>query len=184
MLLCRARLVRQQPQVEPVRCALTAIHFPEHRTLTGDDSTAEPLPAALQQLAATAEALIHCSGHRPTAGSGAHRPAAATAAGPLHDDIPQHGSKPEEDCQADSTPGKAAAVGKGAAAVEVRDAAVEVGGAAVEVAAAASEPVRHHAAGHDPVWLLLYAVKVKLAQCQPCFGHDLAKEIIVAWLAN
>ena len=144
--------------MDPPRCALTAIHFPEHRTLTGDDTTAEPLPAALQQLAATAEALLDGSGHRPTGakpagGNSVHQPAAVTGFEPLHHSMAQH----DGSTVADGTAGK--------------DAAVEMSNAAVAMrgAGAAPERVHHHAAGHDPVWLLLYAVKVKMA---PKYVHS------------
>lgn len=157
-------MVRQHPQVDPPRCALTAIHFPEHRTLTGDDTTAEPLPAVIRELAATAEAVTHCSGgHRPKTakpadGNSAVRPAAATGSDSLHHGLPQRTANPERY----STAGVDAAVETGAAAVETKAAAVGTTSAAVETkgADAALEFVSYHAAGHDPVWLLLYAVKV------------------------
>ena len=111
-------MVRQHPQVDPPRCALAAIHFPELRTLTGDDTTAEPLPAALQQLATTAEALLDGSGHRPTGakpagGNNVHQPPVNTGTETLGGSVSQRGSNPE----ADSTAGKDAAVEMSNAAV-------------------------------------------------------------------
>lgn len=138
MCLYRARLVRQHQQVEPARCALTAMHFPETRTLTADDTAAEPLPAQIQKLAATAKALEDRGNYGPEDGDGAHRPAAIT---PLHgrsNSLQSHESQPQQSSKAGNTADQGAD----------------------------GTSVRHHAAGHDPVWLLLYAVKVRLAQAQ------------------
>ena len=146
-MLYRARLVRQHEQVEPTRCALTAIHFPEQRTLTTDDTTAEPLPAPLQKLAATAKALEDRGGNYRTAdGDGAHREAPTTPES-LHDrsvNLPSLESHSQQSSKAGNTAGQGSAEEKS---------------------------VQYHAAGHDPVWLLLYAVKVRLAQAQLA-GND------------
>lgn len=139
-------MVRQHQQVEPIRCALTAIHFPEQRNLTADDTAAEPLPAPLQKLAATAQALEDRSNHRTADGDGAHRPAATTPSESLHcsNSLQSHESQPEQSSKAGNTAGQ----GSG------------------EEKSADGTVVRWHAAGHDPVWLFLYAVKVRLAQAQ------------------
>lgn len=128
--------------MEPGRCALTTIHFPERRSFTGDDTTAEPLPAPLQKLAATAKALEDRSTHRTTDSDDAHRPA-ATISGSLHD---RNDSLQSHEIRSQHS-SKAAQCG-----------AKEKG--------ADETIVQFHAAGHDPVWILLYAVKVRLAQAQ------------------
>ena len=135
--------------MEPARCALTAIHFPEQRTLIADDNTAEPLPALLQQLAATAQALEDhgdCRiGATPADGDDAHGPAAAPRYRPSLQDA-------SESLQGHERNAKESTAGEGPAVERSED--------------ATHLPVRYHAAGHDPVWLLLYAVQVKLAQAQ------------------
>ena len=148
----RAKLVRQHQQVEPARCALTAIHFPEQRSLTADDTTAEPLPAPLQKLAATARALEARSSHRATDGDGAHRPAATTPFESLHDrahSLQSHESYAQQSSKAGNTAGQSSAEEKSADGTNVW----------------------YHAAGHDPIWVLLYVVKVRLAQAQLA-GND------------
>lgn len=123
----------------------------------GEDTTAEPLPAVLRELAATAEAVTHSTGGHPprgaepTDGHSAVQPALAIRPESLHDGMAQRDANP----QSDSTAGMDAAVEMQAAAVGMSSAAVELQGAD-----AALELVSYHAAGHDPVWLLLYAVKV------------------------
>ena len=139
-------MVRQHQQVEPARCALTAIHFPEQRALTADDTIAEPLPAPLQKLAATFKALEDRGNYRTADGDGPHREAATTPE--LLDDrsisLQSHQSHSQQSSRAGNTAGQGSAEEKSA------DGTI----------------VRYHAAGHDPVWLLLYAVKVRLTQAQ------------------
>ena len=125
---------------------MTTIHFPEQCTLTGDDSTAEPLLAALQQLAVTAQALATGGGHRhsaaadaePVTGGGGHRQAHAS-----HTEQCQ--SPHERVTQQDTTD-----IGNVCSSVHT----------ASRLNAARSVGLQHHAAGYDPVWLLLYTVKV------------------------
>ena len=144
---CRAKLARQNSQVDAGRCALTTIHYPEQRTLTADNATSEPLPAVLQQLAATAQALTAGSGRHfaaaeiPQSGGG-HRQAAASASQPLQsltEDLSNHQSNLSDSRNSPSTSGN-----------------VQEGEHSTMAAG-----VRYHAAGHDPVWLLLYTVKVQ-----------------------
>ena len=128
--------------MDPARCALSAILFPEQRTLTADDAIAEPLPAAPRKLAATAKALEDRGNHRIAGGDEAHRLAAAAPTS-LHvprDCLQHHESNP----RAGGAPGQKTFE-------ESRDDGTDV---------------RYHAAGHDPVWLLLYAVKVRPALAQ------------------
>lgn len=136
--------------MDPARCALSAIHFPEQRTLIADDATAKPLPAALQKLAATAKALEDRGNHRIAEGDGAHRPATPESMRGPSDCLQNHESSRRDSSQSGGTPGQGS-IGKSCADGTV---------------------VRYHAAGHDPIWLLLYAVKVRPALAQ-LDEHDL-----------
>lgn len=152
-------MVGQHTLLEAARCALTTIHYPEHRTLTADEPTAEPLPVALHRLAATAQALLSSGGNSchttspaaevgsglPAGGSG-HRQSAANPGGAGRDPDAEltepcnHEKADVGDCLVSS-----ADVGANSGQQSGHDVALTT---------------RHHAAGYDPVWMLLFAVKV------------------------
>ncbi|KAA6426422.1 MAG: hypothetical protein FRX49_03533 [Trebouxia sp. A1-2] len=136
------------PNPSSARCALTAIHFPEQRTLTADEPAAEPLPATMQHLAATAEALL--------AGAGHHRRQTSAAAVQACDTSASSGGQHQS--AADPT----AAVRDPSSHQAQSSSHMTEGFSRPDVTAKEHvEPaaVRHHAAGYDPVWMLLWAVK-------------------------
>ncbi|KAL0021866.1 hypothetical protein WJX77_009321 [Trebouxia sp. C0004] len=146
----RTSLLSQHTLVEISRCALTIIHYPEQRTLTADEPKAEPLPAAMQHLAATAEALLTGGGHRwqtPTAAlqacdisasrGGQHQYAADPTAA-VRDPSSHQAESSSHMTEGFSHPGVTAKEGQ---------------------QSEEHVAVRHHAAGYDPVWMLLWAVK-------------------------
>lgn len=57
-MMCRSRWHNQHASFEATRCALTAVHFPDSRTLAADESPAEPLPGHLQTLADAVDSLL------------------------------------------------------------------------------------------------------------------------------
>ena len=151
LLHIRTSLLSQHTLVEVSRCALTAIHFPEQRTLTADEPAAEPLPATMQHLAATAEALL--------AGAGHHRRQTSAAAVQACDTSASSGGQHQS--AADPT----AAVRDPSSHQAQSSSHMTEGFSRPDVTAKEHvEPaaVRHHAAGYDPVWMLLWAVKVIL----------------------
>ena len=143
-------MVSQHTLLEAARCALTTIHYPEHRTLTADEPTAEPLPAALYRLAATAQALLASSGtsSRTTssAGGSGHRQAAANPGGAVRDPG-SNLAEPFSQGTAEVSNHVFSDCDVGAVARQQSEQDVYV-------------TTRHHAAGYDPVWMLLFAVKV------------------------
>lgn len=156
----RAAGVGQHTLLEAARCALTTIHYPEHRTLTADEPTAEPLPAALHRLAATAQALLAGSGnscHTASsaaeaesglpAGGGGHRQTAANPGGAV-----DPGANLTEPCNNETADVSMHLVSNS----ECEANAAQQSGHDVDLT------TRHHAAGYDPVWMLLFAVKVGL----------------------
>ena len=157
LLHLRTSLLSQHSLVDISRCALTTIHYPEQRTLTADEPTAEPLPATMQHLAATAEALLAGGGHRwPTsaaavqacdtsASSGGHHQSAADPTAAVKDPSSHQADSSNQLTEGFSRPGVTAKEGQQSEGQIDRAA------------------VRHHTAGYDPVWMLLWAVKVNLA---------------------
>jgi len=157
LLPLRTSLLSQHSLVDISRCALTTIHYPEHRTLTADEPTAEALPATMQHLAATAEALLAGGGHRwPTsaaavqacdtsASSGGHHQSAPDPTAAVRDPSSHQAESSSHMTESFSRPDVMAKEGQQSEGQIVRAA------------------VRHHTAGYDPVWMLLWAVKVNLA---------------------
>ena len=154
LLHLRTSLLSQHTLVDISRCALTTIHYPEQRTLTADEPATEPLPATTQHLAATAEALLTGGGHRwPTstaavqgcdisASSGGQHQSAADPTAAVRDPSSHQAESCSHMTGGFSHPGVMAQQGQQSQE---------------DVVPAA---VRHHAAGYDPVWMLLWAVKV------------------------
>ena len=145
-VLCRASTSRQQTPLEAPRCVLTAVHFPDNRTLTADESIAEPLPATLNHLLATAQTLLTRGGHSDCTAhpAGALQNPQAQFAEPLGQ-IAGVCSRPGLNREADGSTDSRQA-GSDPAAPGVTDVIT----------------VRYHTAGYDPVWLLLFAVKVSV----------------------
>ncbi len=149
-------LLSQHALVDISRCALTTIHYPEHRTLTADEPTAEPLPATMQHLAATAEALLAGGGHRwqtsaaavqacdTSASSAGHHQSAADPTAAVRDPSSHQAESSSHMTEGVSHPDVTAKEGQQSKEQFACDA------------------VRHHAAGYDPVWMLLWSVKVTL----------------------
>ena len=156
LLHLRTSLLSQHSLVDISRCALTTIHYPEQRTLTADEPTAEPLPATMQHLAATAGALLAGGAHRwPTsaaavqacdtsASSSGHHQSAADPTAAVRDLGRHQAESFSHMTEGFSRPDVMAKEGQQSEGHLVRAA------------------VRHHAAGYDPVWMLLWAVKVTL----------------------
>jgi len=156
LLSHRTSMLSQHSLVDISRCALTTIHYPEQRTLTADEPTAEPLPATMQHLAATAGALLAGGAHRwPTsaaavqacdtsASSGGHHQSAADPTAAVRDLGRHQAESSSHMTEGFSRPDVMAKEGQQSEGQLVRAA------------------VRHHAAGYDPVWMLLWAVKVTL----------------------
>jgi len=151
LLSLRTSLLSQHMLVDISRCALTTIHYPEHRTLTADEPAAEPLPATMQHLAATAEALLAGGGHRwqtttaacdISASSGGQRQSAADPTAAVRDSSSNQAESSSHMTEGFSRSGVTAKEGP-----QSKEHVVPVA-------------VRHHAAGYDPVWMLLWALKV------------------------
>ena len=149
-------MLSQHTLVDISRCALTTIHYPEQRTLTADEPAAEPLLATMQHLAATAGALLAGGGHRwqtsaaavqacdISASSDGHHQSAADPTAAVRDPSSNQADSSSHMTEGFSHPGVMTKEGQ-----QSEEHVVPVA-------------VRHHAAGYDPVWMLLWAVKVTL----------------------
>lgn len=171
LCVCRSGLHSQQTALEATRCALTAVHFPARRTLAADESPAEPLPTHAWTLADAVDALLQQQGPQGTSisarlhNSTDHSDSAAAMI------APSPHSRTSRACTAQ--PGSAAAEPKPStashssfSAQSATDVAVQSSQNAGSVSEANRPREEYHAAGYDPAWMLLYAIKVT---CQ----HDL-----------
>ena len=138
-MLCRSSLLKQHADFEAPRCALTAVHFPDGRTLAADESPPEPLPPHLQALADAVDAVLT----KDVSQASCNKPNSASALG--------SGSK------------SAASLGRTAkCSSEGGSGGVQALAAAGSEAEAKQRHVQYCAAGYDPAWLLLFAVKVRI----------------------
>ena len=156
LLSLRTSLLSQHTLVDISRCALTTIHYPGQRTLTADEPAAEPLPATMQHLAVTAEALLTGGGHRRQTSTAAVQACATSASsGGQHQSAadPTAAVRDPSSHQAESSSHMTGGFCHASVTAQEGQQSKE------HVAPAA---VRHHAAGYDPVWMLLWAVKVTL----------------------
>lgn len=107
-----------QEGFDAARCALTAIHFPEGRTLAADEPPADPLAPPMHSLAAAVSALL---GREAAGKSGV--PGTASLSANI-----SPGERLEEEEEASPVAGQ--------------------------------QYGQYQAAGYDPAWMLLFAVKV------------------------
>lgn len=182
LVLCRSRQCSQHATFEAARCALTAVHFPDRRTLTADESPPEPLPAHVQTLADALDAHLHKQGlsyspkhsqpvtsphNPPTAADGTEGLAVdVTSVHPLASDLSAAHPATELRGPCQNIPSE---VEPNSQKEAVQISSNAAGGVAMQAQAddsaglvleASQSCVKYHAAGYDPAWLLLFAVQV------------------------